>query len=98
MMMTDFASFWFSTLKISCYLEYVVSHKTLDMCVLRLISIILAEISSYDLHACMSDHLFLCHPYIESTTILSDNKNFKLIVCNKLIYMPYHCLECYYPK
>ena len=44
------------------------------MCVLRLVSIILAEISAH--HKCMGDHFFRCHPYIESTTVLSDKDDY----------------------
>ena len=44
------------------------------MCVLRLVSIILGEISAHHLQLkCMGGHFFPCHPYIESTTVLSDN-------------------------
>ena len=47
------------------------------MCTLRLISIILAEISAHHLQLkCIGSHFFPCHPYIESTTtVLSDNES-----------------------
>ena len=86
-MIKDFASFatcQFSTLKrISGCLEDVVSHKTLDiksMCVLRVVSIILAEISAHHFQLkCIGGHFFRCHPYIESTTVLSDNRSILFI-------------------
>ena len=43
------------------------------MCVLKLICIYLPEISAQHLELkCMGGHFFPCHPYIESTTVLSD--------------------------
>ena len=40
---------------------------------------ILAEISAYHLQLkCMAGHFFPGHPYIESTTVLSDKYNLKI--------------------
>ena len=52
------------------------------MCVLKLICIyILPEISAHHLQLkCMGSHFFPCHPYIESTTVLSDIS--KGLVCS----------------
>ena len=52
------------------------------MCLLRLVSIILAEISAHHLQLkCMGGYFFSCHPYIESTTILSD-----IYLCFKVVF------------
>ena len=43
------------------------------MCLLRLVSLILAEISAHHLQLkCMGGHFFFVPSYIESTTVLSD--------------------------
>ena len=51
---------------------------------------ILAEISAYHLQLkCMGGHLFPGHPYIESTTVLSDSK--MLVLDNPYEYVYKSC-------
>ena len=45
---------------------------------------ILPEISAHHLQLkCMGGHFFRCHPYIESTTVLSDNQVVKEPLTNR---------------